>query len=217
MKAEAIIGPDVSGVIPTINPRLAMAYVMRAFADVEVGVPDVPFYVLDGYECGHVRVGRNCVIWPGVTIGGDGFCFDLDTRTGEVVKFPHMGKVVIGDNVEIQAGTCIARGSLLDTVIEDNVKIDQLCHIAHNCHIGKYAALAAGVILGGSVTIGERVWMGLRSTVNDGLTVGDGAIVGTGAVVLKDVPEHAVVVGNPAKAILRRDSYKFNYNQPGEM
>ncbi len=81
-------------------------------------------------------IGKSCVIQPGVTIGADGFAFERH-QTGELQKFPHLKGVRIGNNVEIYANSSVARGSLSDTIIGDDTKIDALVHVAHNVSIGK--------------------------------------------------------------------------------
>ena len=109
------------------------------------------------------KVGDNCSIQPNTTIGSDGFAFERADDTLDLEKFPHYGKVVIENDVEIFANCSIARGSLSDTIIGQGTKIDALCHIAHNVNIGKNTELTAGTIVGGSTTIGNNCWLGLNS------------------------------------------------------
>jgi UDP-3-O-[3-hydroxymyristoyl] glucosamine N-acyltransferase len=98
--------------------------------------------------------GNNCTVQPGVIMGADGFAFERHT-SGELEKFPLLGGVRIGNNVEICSNSSIARGSLSDTIIRDGTKIDALVHIAHNVVIGKNCELTAGTVIGGSTTIGD--------------------------------------------------------------
>ena len=77
-------------------------------------------------------IGNNCIIEPGVIIGADGFAYERDKKTLELERFPHIGGVTIGNNVEVCANSSIARGSLSDTVIGDGTKLDALVHVAHN-------------------------------------------------------------------------------------
>lgn len=101
-----------------------------------------------------IRIGRNCLIHSGAVIGADGFGFAPD---GEAwVKIHQLGTVCIGDDVEIGANSCIDRGALDDTVIEDGVRIDDLVMIAHNVRIGAYSALAGQVGIAGSTEIGRH-------------------------------------------------------------
>jgi len=128
------------------------------------------------------------------------------------VHFPPIGRVVIGDNVHISSGCCIHRGALVNTVLENEVKLDNNCHVAHNVHLGHHTILAAGVTFGGSVEVGPGVWFGVHSTINDGLTIGKNAIIGAGSVVIRDVAAGTVVAGSPAR-VLPRKKYPFKCNE----
>ena len=211
--------PDKPGLlIRTNDPKLLMASLMEMDAGIRFRKPrergrgcviadDVIIgkntIIGDNVIIKNASIGENCTIHSGVIIGEDGFGFAGGKR------FPHIGKVLIGDNVEINDNCCIARGCLKDTILEDGVKIDNLCHVAHNCHLKKDVILTAGVTMGGSVTIGERVWVGVGATITDGIEIGDDVIVGVGAVIIHDIPDRDVVVGNPARAIPRKSRYTF--------
>ena len=147
------------------------------------------------------QIGNNCVIQAGTIIGSDGFAFERDNESLELEKFPHCGRVLIGNNVEIFTNCSIARGSISDTVIEDGTKIDALCHIAHNVHIGKNTQVTAGTVIGGSTRIGNNCWLGLNSTIKHKIKVGDNVIVGSGSSVIHDVEDRDIVAGAPAKSI----------------
>ncbi len=121
-------------------------------------------------------------------------------------KFPHYGKVIIKNNVEIYANCSIARGSIRNTVIEEGTKIDALCHIAHNVHIGKNTQVTAGVVVGGSTIIGNNCWLGLNSTIKHKIKIGNNVIVGSGSSVIHDVEDKDIVAGNPAKSIKNKIS-----------
>ena len=97
----------------------------------------------------NTRIGKNCVIQPGTVIGADGFAYERHTETLELERFPHIGGVQIGDDVEISSNCSIARGSLSDTIIGNGTKLNALVHIAHNVQIGKNCACSAGVTIGG--------------------------------------------------------------------
>lgn len=129
------------------------------------------------------------------SIGFEGFGFHKGKR------IPHKGGVLIGSNVEIGSNTCIDRAVIGDTVIGDNVKIDNLVHIAHGVKIGNGSIIVAGAVICGSVTIGENVWVGANACIRQHLTIGDNAVIGMGAVVVKDVPAGQTVAGNPAKQL----------------
>lgn len=153
---------------------------------------------------GHVSIGNDTVIESGTTIGACGFGPSRDEE-GNPSMVAHLGGVRIGSHVKIGANNAISRGCLSDTVIEDYVQTDNLCHIAHNDLIRKGALLTANSVISGSATIGENAWLAPGSLVNNGITVGKDAFFGLGAVATKDVPENKVVVGMPAKPL--RDRY----------
>jgi UDP-3-O-[3-hydroxymyristoyl] glucosamine N-acyltransferase len=161
------------------------------------------------------RLGKNCTIQSGVTIGEDGFAFERHDNN-KLSKFPHFMGVIIGDNVEICANTSIARGSLTDTVVGDGTKIDAMVHIAHNAKIGKNCQLTAGTTIGGSAIIGDHCWTGLNSTIKDHATIGDNVIVGAGACVINDVPDGDIVAGVPAKSIKHKASGRNAFLMAGQ-
>lgn len=144
------------------------------------------------------RVGRHCEIQSGAVIGDAGFGFERD-GANRPLRMIHVGGVKIGDHVQVGALTAIARGALGDTVIDDYVKINNLCHIAHNCEIGEATIIGACADLCGSLRIGRNCWIAPNSSIRQKLHIGDGAIVGMGAVVVKNVDAGAMVYGNPAK------------------
>lgn len=152
---------------------------------------------------GRCTIGDYTVIESGASIGVCGFGHYTDTD-GSPVCVPHLGGVSIGKHVKIGANNTIARGCLADTVIEDYVKTDNLCHIAHNDHIKRNAMLAAGTVLSGSVTVGEGVWFGPGSLATNGIEVGESAFFGIGAVATRSVPAGKVMVGVPARVLRDR-------------
>lgn len=147
-----------------------------------------------------VRLGENCRIRSCSSIGGDGFGFER-LSDNVSIRFPHLGGVKVGNDVEIGACTAVARGTLSDTIIEDGVKVDNLVHVAHNCRIRKGAFVIACAELSGGVTVGESAWVAPNSCTHQKITIGRNSIVGLGAVVTKDVPDSSVYAGNPAKKI----------------
>lgn len=152
-------------------------------------------------------VGNNCIIQPGVTLGADGFAFER-FENGELVRFPHIKGVKIGNNVEICANTNVARGSLSDTVIGDGTKVDAMVQIAHNVVIGNNCEITTGTIIGGSTKIGDMCWTGLNSTLKDNIKIGSNVLIAAGAVVIHDVEDKDIVAGVPAKSI--KDKVKTN-------
>lgn len=148
----------------------------------------------------NVEIGTNCKIKEGAVIGGEGFGFQRD-ENGNLFRFPQIGGVRIGNNVEIGANTCIDRGALSDTIIEDYVKIDNLCQIAHNVHIGKNTIITAGAVVAGSSKIGHDCWIGINSTIKDQTKIGSNVTIGMGALIAKPTGDNEVWANNIAKVI----------------
>ena len=156
---------------------------------------------------GDVDIGKHCVIKSNTTIGEPGFGF-IRTKGAESVRFPHLGRVEIGDHVEIGANCTVVRAALDATILEDYVKLDDHVHIAHNCHVGSGSFIAAGAVLSGSVHLGKNVWIAPNATIIDYGDVGDNAFVGIGSVVTKPVADSARVFGVPARPIGSRTRRK---------
>ena len=108
--------------------------------------------------CHGTQIGSRSILHPGVVIGADGF--GLANDAGTWVKVPQVGRVIIGDNVEIGANTCVDRGAIGDTVLEEGVKLDNLIQIGHNVHIGAHTAIAACTAVAGSARIGKHCAIG---------------------------------------------------------
>lgn len=150
-----------------------------------------------------VRIGDNVTIHAGTVIGTSGFGYQR-AENDEWEHFPHVGGVVIEDDVEIGANTCIDRGSLVDTTIKRGAKIDNLVHIAHNVVVGEHALIIGCAQIAGSVVIGDHAWIAPSATVIDNVKIGREATVGIGSVVVKDVPEFAKTMGQPAALLPER-------------
>jgi UDP-3-O-[3-hydroxymyristoyl] glucosamine N-acyltransferase len=146
-------------------------------------------------------IGNYVMIGANNVIGGVGFGYEKD-ETGQYVFIPHIGNVIIGNNVEIGNNTCIDRAVLGSTVLMDNVKVDNLVHIAHGVKIGQNSLIIANAMVAGSVEIGENTWIAPSSSILNKKRIGSNVTVGLGAVVLKDVADDATVIGNPADLIL---------------
>lgn len=149
-----------------------------------------------------VRVGTDFRAHAGVVIGSDGFGYAPVVVGGSVAghqKIWHLGSVRIGHRVEIGANSCVDRATLGDTVIEDDVKLDNLCHVGHNCKVAQGAILCGGVLLAGRVEIGRFAYIGGNTGITNAVMVGDGAKVGALALVTKDVAPGDTVVGNPQR------------------
>lgn len=130
-------------------------------------------------------VGARCLLHPGVVIGADGFGFAPNEGAWE--KIEQLGAVHIGDDVEIGANTCIDRGALNDTVIEDGVKLDNLIQIGHNVRIGKHTAMAGCAGVAGSTTIGAHCTLGGGAIVLGHLTLGDQVHISAATTVSKSL------------------------------
>lgn len=151
--------------------------------------------VLDGTIIGHnVSIGCNN------TIGGVGFGYEKNLE-GDFQLVPHIGNVLIKNNVDIGNNTCIDRAVLGSTIIEDNVKIDNLVHIAHGVVIGRNTVVIANAMVAGSVEIGENSWIAPSASIINKTIIGSNSLVGLGAVVTKYVEDNSIVAGNPAKFI----------------
>lgn len=155
-----------------------------------------PNVVLDN----RVVLGRNCEIKSGAVLGQEGFGFERDDD-GEPVHFPHFGDVIVGDNVFIGSNTTVERATLGSTIIENNVKVDDLVQIGHNSHIGEGSMITVGAIVCGGAVLKPQSYLAPNVSVKEKVSIGRRAFAGLGAVVLKDVADGAVVAGVPAKEI----------------
>jgi len=151
----------------------------------------------------NTRIGEDCWLKSGCVIGEAGFGFERD-RDGTPIRMLHFGGVVIGDRVEVGSVTTVCRGTLGPTIVEDDAKIDDHVHVAHNVIIRKKALVIACAELSGGVEVGEAAWVGPNASVLEKVKIGARALVGLAAVVLRDVPEGATVVGNPARELVKK-------------
>lgn len=138
-------------------------------------------------------LGNNLIVHSGVVIGADGFGFAMDE--GRWLKIPQIGRVVIGNDVEIGANTTIDRGALDDTVIEDDVKLDNQIQIAHNVHIGEHTAIAGCVGIAGSATIGRYCRIGGSAGILGHLQIADYVEVSSFTLVGKSIKERGSYCG----------------------
>ena len=114
------------------------------------------------------------------------------------MKIPQTGCVIIGDDVEIGANSCVDRATFGATVVERGVKLDNHVHIGHNCRIGENTVIVAQVGISGSVEIGKNCTFAGHSGVADHVRIGDGVTVMMKSAVTKDIPSHSVISGQPA-------------------
>ena len=172
--------------------------------------------VMAGVRIGaDVRIGARFVAQPGAVIGADGFSFVTPERSAienvretlgdskgakpqAFVRIHSLGSVVIGDDVELGANSCIDRGTIRDTQIGDGCKFDNLAQIGHNVKIGKNCLICAQVGIAGSSVLGNNVVLGGQTGVSDNLFIGDNAITGGATKVLSNIPAGRVMLGYPA-------------------
>jgi UDP-3-O-[3-hydroxymyristoyl] glucosamine N-acyltransferase len=138
-----------------------------------------------------------------VVIGQDGFGWFHPTIRMHWKRFPHIGGVTFGDEVEVGSHVTIDRGAIGDTYIGTGVKIDNGVHIGHNAIIGANTLITAHAVIGGSAILGQGVYVGLGAVIKNHIYVGPYATIGMGAVVVKDVPYGETWVGNPAAELVR--------------
>ncbi len=147
------------------------------------------------------HIGSNCIIHSGTVIGADGFGFVEDE--GKLLKVPHVGGVVIGDDVEIGANCCVDRAAFGATRIGNSVKIDNFVHIAHNVEVGEGTLIIAQTGISGSTKIGKYVVIGGQVGVVDHVTIGDGAKIGSQSGIASDVEPGALLSGTPARPLMK--------------
>lgn len=141
-------------------------------------------------EC---EIGERCLLHPGVVIGADGFGFARDGASW--IKIEQLGRVRIGNDVEIGANTCIDRGALDDTIIEDGVKIDNLVQIAHNVHIGAHSVIAGNVGIAGSARLGRNCSIGGAANILGHLTIADGTSISPTSMVTRSIHQPGLYTG----------------------
>ena len=180
IEAGAVIGD---------HARIGAHCVVERDAQVGDGTRLAPRVVL-GYGC---RIGARGIIHSGAVIGADGFGFA--PNEGRWEKIEQLGAVVIGDDVEIGANTCIDRGALSDTVIEDGVKLDNLIQIAHNVHIGRNTAMAGCGAIAGSTTVGANCTIGGAVNIIGHLNIVDGVHITACTLVTRDITQPGAYSG----------------------
>lgn len=151
-------------------------------------------------------IGNRVVIQDNCQIGQKGFGFI--PMKNKNIKFPHIGKVVLDDEVEIASGCTLDRGSVDDTYIGKNTYLDNQVHVAHNVKIGSNCMIAGQVGFAGSATIGDNVSIGGQAGVSGHLKVGNNVKIGGGSGVIKDVPDNQIIMGYPAvnlKSFLKKN------------
>jgi UDP-3-O-[3-hydroxymyristoyl] glucosamine N-acyltransferase len=186
----AIVAPNVSiGAFVCIGAGAVIGEGVRIAAHCVIGVNAVigansqlSAHVTVADAC---RIGERCIIHPGAVIGADGFGFA--PHDGQWVKIEQLGAVQIGNDVEIGANTCIDRGALQDTVLEDGVKLDNLVQIGHNVRVGQHTAMAGCAGVAGSATIGAHCTVGGGAIVLGHLRLADGVHVSAASIVTRSL------------------------------
>jgi UDP-3-O-[3-hydroxymyristoyl] glucosamine N-acyltransferase len=189
---DADIGPfAVIAAGATIGPgaRIGAHAVVGEGAHIGAGTRLYP-RVTVGDRC---TIGERCILHPGVVIGADGFGFA--PHQGQWIKIEQLGAVRIGNDVEIGANTCIDRGALDDTVIEEGVKLDNLIQIGHNVHVGAHTAMAGNAGVAGSATIGAHCTVGGGAIVLGHLSLADRVHVSAASVVTRSIREPGQYTG----------------------
>tara|TARA_B100001250_G_scaffold411882_1_gene441650 strand:+ start:377 stop:1396 length:1020 start_codon:yes stop_codon:yes gene_type:complete len=141
----------------------------------------------------NTTIGDNCIIHAGAVIGSDGFGFMPNNK--ELIKIPQLGKVIINNNVEIGANTTIDRGTFENTIINDNVKLDNLIQIGHNVSVGKNTIIAAQSGIAGSVFIGENCMIGGQVAISDHIKIGNNVKIAGKSGIIKNIPDNKIVQG----------------------
>lgn len=198
--SSAVIGPSC-----TIGPGVRIGAEVLIKERVSIGAscvigasstlhPGVVLYA-------HTQIGERVIVHANAVLGADGFGYRFDPTKGGLAKIPHVGNVVIGDDVEIGAGTCVDRAKFGSTRIGDGTKIDNLVQIGHGCQIGRSVIICGQVGLAGSVTVGDGAMLGGQAGVADQRGIGAGAMVAAQSGVESDVLPKSRVIGTPAEDV----------------
>ena len=143
------------------------------------------------------KIGRYCIIHAGAVIGADGFGF-APKADGTFAKIPQLGNVIIEDNVEIGANTCVDRAKTDSTIVRSGVKLDNLIQVGHNVQIGSNTVMSAQVGIAGTTKIGSNCFVGGQVGFADHITVGNGCKIGSQSGLDKNVPDGEIRFGSPA-------------------
>lgn len=160
-------------------------------------------HIKSGASIKNAIIGDNFIACENCAIGTNGFTM-ADDEDGNKIRIPTLGKVVIGNNVEVNSCANISCGSAGNTTIGDYVKIDSLVHIGHDVTIERNVEIPAGAIVGGFDVLKEGSYVGINATLRNRIVLGKNAFVGMGAVVTKSVDDDLTVVGNPARPFERK-------------
>ena len=163
--------------------------------NVSIGESTILYAGVKIYE--NCKIGDFCIVHAGCVIGADGFGF-MPNENGVYEKIPQLGNVIIEDNVEIGANSCIDKATLESTIIRKGVKIDNLTQIAHNCDIGENTVMAACCGIAGSVRVGKNCILAGQVGVKDHVRIGDNVMIGAQCGVHKNICNKQIILGSPA-------------------
>ncbi|MHC4767565.1 MAG: UDP-3-O-(3-hydroxymyristoyl)glucosamine N-acyltransferase [Planctomycetota bacterium] len=198
--SDVRIGPHVSiDDEAAIGDRVVLHAGVRVYAGARIGDDSVLHAnVVVRERC---RLGQRVILHANVSIGTDGFGFEPAPDGSGQVKVPHIGTVILEDDVEIGASSCVDRAKFGATVVGAGTKVDNLVQIAHNCRIGRRCVIAALTGISGSATVGDDVRMAGQVGIVDHMSIGSGATIAAQAGVMKDVPAGQSQLGTPADEI----------------
>jgi UDP-3-O-[3-hydroxymyristoyl] glucosamine N-acyltransferase len=211
--AESAIGPFV-----VIGAGARIGARARIFSHVTIAEEAVigdDALLQTGVKIGaRVRIGARFIAQPGAVLGADGFSFVTPTpgnveqarAIGAIsakaqeayVRINSLGSVVIGDDVEVGANSCVDRGTIADTLVGDGSKIDNLVQVGHNVKVGRTCLICGHVAIGGSTVIGDRVVLGGKAAIADHLTIGANSVITGNSGVASNVPPNRIMMGYPA-------------------
>lgn len=155
-------------------------------------------YIMANTVIKNAAIGNFFICNENSVVGAQGFTMSRD-KEGNLFRIPTLGKVIIGDHVEVGALNNISCGSAGNTVIKDYVKLDAHVHIGHDDVIDQNTEIPAGAVLSGFVNVGKNVFVGVNATLRNRIDIGDNVLIGMGAVCTKSIESDQIVVGNPAK------------------
>ncbi len=231
LEGQGILKPHVVHLLAVgLTPRMAF---IRLLNQVHVPVIDQRNYAADHREKGiavfdgafigaNVRIGAGTVVYPnvviheGVTIGQNcvvrentclgtfGMGFEQDDQ-GHWVRFPQIGGLIIGNDVEIGSHSDIKRAALDDTLVGDACKLGSYVNIGHNCIVGDHSLFTVRCIVGGSSVIGRNFFMGMNASIKNGVNVGDNVTLGAHSFLNKDAESNATYIGTPARLVSRKN------------
>jgi UDP-3-O-[3-hydroxymyristoyl] glucosamine N-acyltransferase len=201
-QSKSEIAPDSTVLTDRVGENVSIGHNCFVGADVKIGKGTVIKHnvVIES----PAEIGENCVIESGTVIGSAGYGYYKDAANRQR-KVPDFGGVRIGNRVEIGANSCVDRGTLGDTTIGDDVKIDNLCHIGHNVQIAENCCVVASSMIAGSSVLEKEVYIAPGVLILNQITIGEHSFVGIGSVAIKNVEKNKAVFGIPARAL--RDNF----------